>query len=230
MTIQQTPNAGGAGGSPHGPELPRAVDQRREELIEATLAVLADRGLAGATTRAITERAGLALGAFHYAYASKDELLAAVMERMSDTLDGLLMLPVEPISPVPSTDDQTAALTEVLRRLWRAFEAAPGEQLAHLELMLHARREPGMVHLANRRQERLVAAISREVRGTPGPLDEAAIEELARAAVDHLDGLLLHRLLDDDPGGSRRRFERYLVTMDAVVAAHAPVTRRANGR
>ncbi len=232
MTTQQTPIASrrGRDATSRAAEPPRAVDRRREDLIEATLTVLAERGLAGATTRAITERAGLALGAFHSAFTSKDELLAAVMERMADSLDGFLIHPVEPTSSGSAVDDPAATLADLLRRLWLAFGAAPGEQLAHLELLLHARREPGMVHLANGRQERLVAAITREVRLTPGALDEAAVEELARTAVDHLDGLLVHRLLGDDPVGSGRRFERYLAGLDGVVAAHAPVTRRANGR
>ncbi len=230
MTTRQTPIARGGDTASWATEPSRAVDRRREDLIEATLAVLAERGLAGATTRAITERAGLALGAFHHAFASKDELLAAVVERTAGTLDLLFGEEVESISPGPTTDDPAATLTDVLRRLWQAFEAAPGEQLAQFELLLHARREAGMVHLADRRQERLVAAIARAIHATPGPLDEAAIEELAWSAVDHLDGLLLHRLLDDDPDGSRRRFERYLAGMDAEVAAHTPVTRRATGR
>jgi AcrR family transcriptional regulator len=60
----------------------RTVDERRAELVDATLGILASEGLGAATTRRITEEAGLALGAFHYAFRSKDELLRAVIERL----------------------------------------------------------------------------------------------------------------------------------------------------
>src|SRR3954465_1950399 len=49
--------------------------QRRELLIAAALRVLARDGLAAATTRAIVAEAGMSLASFHYAFASRDELL-----------------------------------------------------------------------------------------------------------------------------------------------------------
>ncbi|MEX2550282.1 MAG: TetR/AcrR family transcriptional regulator [Nitriliruptoraceae bacterium] len=233
MMTQQTPLSGGAASEPQGRGPRRAVDRRREDLIEAAIAVLAERGLAGATTRAITQRAGLALGAFHYAFTSKDELLAAVMERMASTIDRLRTDPVADAVPVRSPGapaEPVATLRDLLARLWQILEEEPNEQLAQFELALHARREPGLLHLAGQRQERLIASIAGVIRTAPGQLDEAASQELARSVADHLDGLLLHRLIEDDPDEGRRRLERYLLSLDAVVTAHAGLTPRANDR
>jgi len=68
-----------------GPSERRSAEQRREQLLDAAVAVIAEHGLERATTRAITDRAGLALGAFHYVFDSKDELLEAVAERVART-------------------------------------------------------------------------------------------------------------------------------------------------
>ena len=51
------------------------VEQRRKALIAAALRVVASRGLAGASTRAIVTEAGMSLASFHYAFESRDELI-----------------------------------------------------------------------------------------------------------------------------------------------------------
>ena len=47
--------------------------QRRDALIGAALQVVADRGVAAATTRAIVAEAGMSLASFHYAFESRDD-------------------------------------------------------------------------------------------------------------------------------------------------------------
>lgn len=65
----------------------RSADFRREQLLDAAIAVMSEHGVAGATTRAITERAGVPHGVFHYCFRSKVELFAALFEReISKTL------------------------------------------------------------------------------------------------------------------------------------------------
>ncbi|MEN1973535.1 TetR/AcrR family transcriptional regulator [Cellulomonas olei] len=59
----------------------RPVEERREQLLEAASAVARDGGLAAVTTRTVTQRAGLAHGAFHYCFASRGELVEALLER-----------------------------------------------------------------------------------------------------------------------------------------------------
>lgn len=59
--------------------MPKIVDhdQRRRELVEATLRIIVRQGLAGATMRDIATEAGFANGAIKSYFASKSDLLAA---------------------------------------------------------------------------------------------------------------------------------------------------------
>ena len=54
----------------------------RQALIGAAVEVIAAEGIAGATTRRITDAAGLPLGALHYWFATKGHLLEAVSEHL----------------------------------------------------------------------------------------------------------------------------------------------------
>lgn len=64
--------------------MPKIVDhdQRRSELVEATLRIILRQGLAGATMRDIAAEAGFANGAIKSYFASKSELLAATYLRV----------------------------------------------------------------------------------------------------------------------------------------------------
>jgi AcrR family transcriptional regulator len=68
------------------PPRARRVQQRsletRERLVEAAVAIFSARGFEGATTRAIAERAGVALAALPYHFETKDALWRAAAERL----------------------------------------------------------------------------------------------------------------------------------------------------
>lgn len=70
----------------HPRKLPR---QRRslatvEALVQATAGLLAERGYRGATTRLISERAGVSVGSLYQYFPSRDALVTAVLERHID--------------------------------------------------------------------------------------------------------------------------------------------------
>ncbi len=56
--------------------------ETRERLLEAALAVFAEHGFAGATTREIARRAGVALAALPYHFTTKDALWRAAADRI----------------------------------------------------------------------------------------------------------------------------------------------------
>jgi AcrR family transcriptional regulator len=58
----------------------------RARILDAAHHALADGGYAGTTTRAIAERAGVQLSLVHYHFGSRQELLAAVLERENERL------------------------------------------------------------------------------------------------------------------------------------------------
>jgi AcrR family transcriptional regulator len=59
----------------------RYMTDRRDEIIDATLACLIRSGLTGLSTNAICEEAGISMGALYTHFASKDEILSALAER-----------------------------------------------------------------------------------------------------------------------------------------------------
>lgn len=78
-----------------------AEGKRREALIEATLALVAEGGAAHATVRGIAQRAGVTAGLIRHYFQTKDHLVAAayrhLMERM--TADSAAVLQAAPHDP-----------------------------------------------------------------------------------------------------------------------------------
>ncbi|UJR80135.1 TetR/AcrR family transcriptional regulator [Sandaracinus amylolyticus] len=65
---------------------PSNTGARRAEIVDALLRVLAERGWAAATTAEIARAAGMTPGLLHYHFASKQEILLALVERLTATL------------------------------------------------------------------------------------------------------------------------------------------------
>lgn len=65
-------------------------DQRREQILEGLFEAMAREGTRGASITEIAEAAGIARGALHYYFESKDEIREALMRRLGDGyLEGL---------------------------------------------------------------------------------------------------------------------------------------------
>ncbi|MEL6482339.1 MAG: TetR family transcriptional regulator C-terminal domain-containing protein [Pseudomonadota bacterium] len=62
-------------------------ETRREQLMDATLTVLARRGLAKATLADVADEAGLSRGIVNFHFESKERLLLATLERLSSEYD-----------------------------------------------------------------------------------------------------------------------------------------------
>ena len=209
----------------HGPTDRRSAEVRREQLIDAAVEVIAEHGLARATTRAITDRAGLALGAFHYVFDSKDELLEAVIQRVVREIDATLGATAETVEPtaerrLEGPELVVDVLERFLREAWAYFEGSRTLQLAQYELTLHALREPEKHHLAVQQYDLLVGTLSGMLHELTEELDPDTSNELARYVVATIDGLLLQWLVDRDADAAGRRLGIYLATLPAIVAAH----------
>lgn len=57
------------------------AEQRREDLIQATLLLIAEHGVHGATVRAIAQRADVTQGLIRYYFSTKEDLITAAYER-----------------------------------------------------------------------------------------------------------------------------------------------------
>jgi TetR/AcrR family transcriptional regulator, transcriptional repressor of bet genes len=63
---------------------PSNTEQRRNEIINAFLEVMASQGYAKATITAIADKAGLAPGLIHYHFKNKQEILLELIKQVSD--------------------------------------------------------------------------------------------------------------------------------------------------
>ena len=158
--------------------------ERREQILRATLAVVANQGIGAVTHRAVAEEAEVPLGTLTYWFAAKDDLLrealllfveeeTARLRRVETSLEGDL----EP--------------AEIADRFAEALEAGDdGASVAQFELYLEATRNPAVREAA----ERCFAAYDDIVRAA---LRAAGVGELAPQAalfVSLADGLGLRRL------------------------------------
>ena len=109
----------------------------RARLLEAAFHIVAEGGVAAASIRGVCERAGFSQGAFYSNFASKDELLLALMEGYKAEIIAVLDGVVDQHSDRSLEDSlrAIAGLAELAQR--------PVLSLLAIELHLHARRDPG---------------------------------------------------------------------------------------
>jgi AcrR family transcriptional regulator len=196
-----------------------AVEDRRAQLVDAALAVAASEGVSATTVRRVADRAGVALGVVHYAFADKDEMLAALAARVVERLAGA----GESGLTVAGTPDLPAALDAVLSSLWELIEATRGEQLLTYEITTYALRNRELGSAARRQYEVSQAAVERMLTlaaDASGSRWTRPLPELAGEALALLDGVTLRWLVDRDGAAARGRlsaFARYLATLSRRV-------------
>jgi len=139
---------------------PRRRDDngRRAQLISAARAVIAREGVAAATTRRITEEAGLPHGAFHYWFAGKEELFE--QEQLFEELVAESLRDITDSAAARAADTASgadASLGDLLRAAFDVVErdeqVRPGYQLAGYELTALALRTPALRDLARRQYQ-----------------------------------------------------------------------------
>ncbi|MGW5420477.1 TetR/AcrR family transcriptional regulator [Streptomyces sp. NPDC003943] len=191
----------------------RSADERREELIEAAIRVMIRDGVARATTRAVVAEAGLPLGAFHYCFRSKEELLQSVIERIM----------VRASTPAVAAATEGVSAEETIRAglhaYWEGIRRSPDEHLLTYELTQYALRQPGLAELARRQYahyaEVTVASLETMAR-LAGIEWTVPLPVLARHGLGVLDGLTLTWLIDRDDAlalAALNEYAAYLVSV-----------------
>lgn len=192
----------------------RSAPERREELIDAALHVLVHEGFLAVTTRRITQQAGLALGAFHYVFRDKSEMLAAIISRTANHAAKILTEAVE-----PGDNDLLAVAERLVRVYWTHVTTLPDNQLAQYELIVHALRDPQLQHLANLQQEGSTHAVLAVFDRFPATVPAVVRDDVARYLVAAVDGLVLHYIVERDTAAAERRLELFIATLPAVLQA-----------
>lgn len=168
-------------------------DDRRRDLADAGLGVLAREGARGLTHRAVDQAAGVPTGTASNYFRTRDLLVAALVERIGQRL-----------APDPATLEQLAArrpdralFADYIRDIVRRLSTERDVTLALFELRLEAARRPEVAVVMGEwiRGGFAGDVAFNEQAGLPGGAPEVALFHYA------IDGLLLDRLtLSIDPG------------------------------
>jgi AcrR family transcriptional regulator len=169
-------------------------DDTRDKLFEAAARVFEEQGISAASIETIAAAAGFTRGAFYSNFASKDELIVAMLE---DHVEQTIRRNLDLLEKHQDLQDYIAAFRNLDRARQDPLGRAP---LLHMEMILFvARAEKRRPELAKRLRARrqmlteIVAIISRhEGKNFENPGWVAAI----LLALE--DGFRLHRLIDPD--------------------------------
>ena len=107
--------------------------ERRQQLINAAIEVIADVGLEATTTRKVAEQSGLPLSSVHHTFTDKDELICAVIDFVGDQVEALRRDAQHPQARKHSTPEN--AVREALFVFWSLVEDDPSFQLMQFCLL-----------------------------------------------------------------------------------------------
>ncbi|MEZ0446781.1 TetR/AcrR family transcriptional regulator [Cellulomonas sp. ICMP 17802] len=194
------------------------VAERREQLIEAALAVASRDGIEAATVRAVAAEAGVSLGVVHYCFQDKDELLRAMAHAI--TAANL----ERSLGDLPQGGSDTESVIEnVIDALWAGIRESRGPQLLSYELTTSSLRHPELNQVAIEQYRGSWAAAEQVldlVERTAHVGWSVPRGQLARTVVAVIDGFSLAWLVDGDSETARaglQGFGRFLATVAVPV-------------
>jgi AcrR family transcriptional regulator len=141
-----------------------SVEERREQLVRAALAVALEDGVDAVTIRRVATRAGVSLGLVHYIFEDKGQLLAAVADALRTAIEQAAR-----VRPVIGRDLR-ATLRAGIRALWEQLTSTAQHQLLTYELTTY-----GIRHRS------ASPATPASAASPAGPRDEALPGDLAAA-------------------------------------------------
>jgi TetR/AcrR family transcriptional repressor of bet genes len=167
-------------------------EERRRQLIQATLQVVAERGLTGTKVSDVTERAGLSVGAVNHHFKSKEELLTATLAYLAEELQAQWypvfldteFSPADRLGAIVDHLYDPMVCTPVKIAVWFAFFGD-----AHYRQVYR-----DMVKAFDHKRTAAIARISRALK-EEGGYAEADPETIAQSVESLADGLWLALLL-----------------------------------
>ncbi|HEX2128364.1 MAG TPA: helix-turn-helix domain-containing protein [Solirubrobacterales bacterium] len=157
--------------------LPRA--ERREQLLDAALELIAKRGFTGVSMEAVAREADIAKTVVYDAFGNQEGLLRALLDREQHRV---LMAIADAIPTVPLEGDPAEILAGAIRKVLDAIRANP--ETWRLILLPADGAPPEMRERINHHRERLVAQIE--------PMAAWGIDRLG---LGHLDAELVAHMI-----------------------------------
>ncbi len=187
----------------------------RQRLLDATVECLVERGFAGTSTTIVSERAGVSRGAQLHHFPTKNDLVLAAVEHLSEARADELQ---RAAAQLPVGTQRTRAILQML-----GDHFASPVFIAALELWVAARTDP-QLHAAvgpleqrvGRETHRLTVDLLGADESRPG------VRELVQATLDLVRGLGLANTIADDNARRRRILRRWAQVLDTELAREQP--------
>ena len=179
----------------------------RARLLEATVECLVERGFGGTSTTLVSERAGVSRGAQLHHFPTKNDLVVAAVEHLTDVRGAELAAAARAL---PTGPRRTRAVLQMLGDHFTSpvFTAA-------LELWVAARTDETLLaavapleQRVGRETHRLTVELLGADESRPG------VRELVQATLDLVRGLGLANTITDDARRRRRILDQWAVTLD----------------
>ncbi|GAA2889503.1 TetR family transcriptional regulator [Streptosporangium fragile] len=168
---------------PSVPRRPRRHDPaRRDRLIDAALAVIAERGVAGTTHREIARVADVPLGSMTYHFTSLEEVLIEAFTRHAESVARVFD------ERLGAARDRDAAVEAVITLVSDDLLGSRHDLVLSVELYVAAARNPVLKAVTQAWMARSRQALERHFDATTARELDALIE-----------GLVLHSALSTDP-------------------------------
>ncbi|BAU33467.1 TetR/AcrR family transcriptional regulator [Microcella alkaliphila] len=110
-----------------------SLDDRRHQLIEATIGEMRANGVQSITLRSVAKRAQASLATVHYCFENKEALIQAAVLRWLSNM-------VEYAAHIPAGQGFSATVNTFAEMFWADLERTPEDVLAQIELVLWAKR------------------------------------------------------------------------------------------
>jgi AcrR family transcriptional regulator len=176
---------------------------RREEILDAAVRVMSERGIEALSLAQLAEALGFSTYALTYHFGTREDLLAAVAEQVETRLQTEFGAIAAATGPGPAVDELVAQV----RRYWTANQgpAAGNSMRLWLELVLIASRDP----------DRLPGFLDRAVSGwtqviVSGLGDRPDAGTLAALVFATMTGLELLQLMQPDSTAAGQALEKLI--------------------
>jgi len=179
----------------------------RQRLLEATVDLLVERGWSGTSTTLVSKRAGVSRGAQLHHFPTKNDLVLAAVEHLSEVRGREL---AEAGTNLPTGRRRTRAVLEMLAEHFTSpvFTAA-------LELWVAARTDANLLAGLAPLEQRIGRETHRRTVELLG-VDEKqpGVRELVQATLDLVRGLGLANTISDDAARRKRILDQWARTLD----------------
>jgi DNA-binding transcriptional regulator YbjK len=198
------------------------AEERRRELCDAAIELLAEDGARGVTHLRVDRRAGVADGTTSFYYQTRSALLRGATDRVVqlDVADFVAAMNEAKASERDKTESLLSRLAEQAMRT--ALEPERSRARARFELLMVAARDPELSAVFENLMDQFVAISEEavtELQPTDVPPDRELIREQAFAVVTFLGGFLFRLANGLARLESAKQLEGYLHAVIAGVAA-----------